>query len=55
MGFHAGQEAARILANAINYARLGQAALRGERLPDIAGPRRAPEQVVSPGTTPGTH
>jgi nitrite reductase (cytochrome c-552) len=28
MGFHAGQEAARILANAINYARLGQAALR---------------------------
>jgi nitrite reductase (cytochrome c-552) len=54
MGFHAGQEAARILANAINYARLGQAALRGERLPDIAGPRRAPEQVVSPGTAPGT-
>ena len=52
MGFHAGQEAARILANAINYARLGQAALRGEKLPDIAGPRRAPEQVVSPGTAP---
>jgi hypothetical protein len=52
MGFHAGQEAARILANAINYARLGQAALRGEKLADIAGPRRAPEQVVSPGTAP---
>ena len=52
MGFHAGQEAARILANAINYARLGQAALRGEKLPVIPGPRRAPEQVVSPGTAP---
>ncbi len=53
MGFHAGQEAARILANAINYARLGQAALRGERLPEIQGPRQAPPQVVSPGTAPG--
>ncbi len=52
MGFHAGQEAARVLANAINYARLGQAALRGERLPDIAGPSKAPAQVVSPGTKP---
>ena len=52
MGFHAGQEAARILANAINYARLGQAALRGEVLPEIKGPRKAPEQVVSPGTAP---
>jgi nitrite reductase (cytochrome c-552) len=31
MGFHADQEAARILANAINYARLGQSALRGAR------------------------
>jgi nitrite reductase (cytochrome c-552) len=30
MGFHADQESARILANAINYARLGQAALRSE-------------------------
>jgi nitrite reductase (cytochrome c-552) len=55
MGFHAGQEAARILANAINYARLGQAALRGERLPAIAGPRNAPAQVVSPGTAPEKH
>ncbi|HEY0303467.1 MAG TPA: ammonia-forming cytochrome c nitrite reductase subunit c552 [Longimicrobiales bacterium] len=55
MGFHAGQEAARILANAINYARLGQAALRGEKLPQIEGPRRAPEQVVSPGTAPDKH
>ncbi len=52
MGFHAGQEAARILANAINYARLGQAALRGERLPQIQTPRAAPAQVVSPGRAP---
>ncbi len=38
MGFHAPQEAARILGNAINYARLGQAALRGETLPSLPGP-----------------
>jgi nitrite reductase (cytochrome c-552) len=31
MGFHAGQEAARLLANAMNYARMGQVALRGGR------------------------
>ncbi|HEY0674433.1 MAG TPA: ammonia-forming cytochrome c nitrite reductase subunit c552 [Longimicrobiales bacterium] len=53
MGFHAGQEAARILANAINYARLGQAALRGETLPSLPGPRHVQEQVVSPGAAPG--
>jgi nitrite reductase (cytochrome c-552) len=52
MGFHAGQEAARVLANAINYARLGQAALRGEQLPQIQGPRKPPQQVVSPGVAP---
>jgi nitrite reductase (cytochrome c-552) len=55
MGFHAGQEAARVLATAINYARLGQAALRGETLPPVTGPRRAPEQLVSPGVTPSDH
>jgi nitrite reductase (cytochrome c-552) len=33
MGFHADQEAVRILANAINFARLGEAALRGEDVP----------------------
>jgi nitrite reductase (cytochrome c-552) len=55
MGFHAGQEAARILANAINYARIGQAALRGEQLPHIQGPRKAPDQVVSPGAAPDKH
>jgi nitrite reductase (cytochrome c-552) len=52
MGFHAGQEAARILANAINYARLGQAALRGETLPALPGPRVPPQQLVSPGREP---
>ena len=34
MGFHAGQEAVRILGHSINFSRLGQAALRGERVPE---------------------
>jgi nitrite reductase (cytochrome c-552) len=34
MGFHASQESARILGNSINYSRLGQAALRGETVPE---------------------
>ena len=34
MGFHADQEAIRILGNSINFSRLGQAALRGEPVPD---------------------
>jgi nitrite reductase (cytochrome c-552) len=33
MGFHADQEAVRILGNSINFSRLGQAALRGEDVP----------------------
>jgi nitrite reductase (cytochrome c-552) len=33
MGFHAPQEAARILGEAIDYARQGQLALRGEPTP----------------------
>jgi nitrite reductase (cytochrome c-552) len=33
MGFHADQEAVRILGNSINFSRLGQAALRGEDIP----------------------
>ncbi|HUF51140.1 MAG TPA: hypothetical protein VMN60_09920, partial [Longimicrobiales bacterium] len=36
MGFHAGQEAARLLANAMNYARMGQVALRGGRPGPVA-------------------
>ena len=34
MGFHADQEAVRILSNSINFSRLGQSALRGERVPE---------------------
>jgi nitrite reductase (cytochrome c-552) len=34
MGFHADQEAMRILGNSINFSRLGAAALRGENVPD---------------------
>lgn len=34
MGFHADQESVRILGNSINFSRLGQAALRGEQVPD---------------------
>lgn len=51
MGFHADQEAARVLANALNYVRLGEAALRGERATPV---RRfpPPEQLVSPGRAP---
>jgi nitrite reductase (cytochrome c-552) len=52
MGFHAGQEAARILAQAINYARLGQAALRGEVLPAIPPAPRASPRLVAPGAPP---
>jgi nitrite reductase (cytochrome c-552) len=33
MGFHADQEAVRILGNSINFSRLGQAVLRGEDVP----------------------
>ena len=33
MGFHADQEAVRILGNSINFSRLGQAVLRGEAVP----------------------
>ena len=51
MGFHADQEAARILANAIDFARKGQAVLTGGSIG--AGHRpAAPATVVSPGTPP---
>ena len=49
MGFHAPQEALRILARAINYARIGHGALRGETLPETESTAPAPEQTVSPG------
>jgi len=34
MGFHADQEAVRILGNSINFSRIGMAALQGEPVPD---------------------
>ncbi|MEX0891074.1 MAG: ammonia-forming cytochrome c nitrite reductase subunit c552 [Gemmatimonadota bacterium] len=52
MGFHAPQEAMRILGNAVNLARIGHGALRGERLAETES-RIAPEQTVSPGREPG--
>jgi len=52
MGFHAPQEAMRILGNAVNLARIGHGALRGERLAETAA-QVAPEQTVSPGREPG--
>jgi nitrite reductase (cytochrome c-552) len=62
MGFHAPQEAARILGLAIHYARLGEAALWADRLPDgepplLAPPPRtaSPPEAVrgAPSTDPG--
>jgi nitrite reductase (cytochrome c-552) len=51
MGFHADQEAARVLGLSINYARLGTAALFGDELPPAAPPLLPPPpQTVVPGT-----
>jgi len=50
MGFHADQEALRVLGLAINYARLGQAALYADELPPTDPPLLpAPPQTVVPG------
>ena len=38
MGFHADQEAARVLAKSIDYARRGQMALRGQEPPPVTNP-----------------
>jgi nitrite reductase (cytochrome c-552) len=51
MGFHADQEAARILANAIDFARKGQAVLSGGTIGPTSRPVPSPTQV-SPGTPP---
>ncbi|MEP0547459.1 MAG: ammonia-forming cytochrome c nitrite reductase subunit c552 [Rhodothermales bacterium] len=48
MGFHADQEAMRILAKSINLARLGQVALSGVPVPPTAPALPAPPQTVSP-------
>ncbi len=54
MGFHAPQEAVRILGNAVNLARIGHAALRGEELAETQSDLRpAAEQNVSPGRAVG--
>ena len=50
MGFHADQEAARILGLSINYARLGTAALWDEELPPTDPPR--PAAAPRPRTDP---
>jgi nitrite reductase (cytochrome c-552) len=47
MGFHADQEAARVLGNAMNHVRIGEAALRGERVTITRSPVR-PAQLVTP-------
>lgn len=56
MGFHADQEAMRILAKAINYARLGQMALSGADVPppsaDMGTSYQPSPQTVSPGSQP---
>jgi nitrite reductase (cytochrome c-552) len=48
MGFHADQEAMRVLGKAINYARLGQVAIYGAALAPMHPDRTPPPQVVTP-------
>jgi len=49
MGFHADQEAARILAKSIDLSRRGQMALRGQNPPPVTNPARAtPTPAASP-------
>jgi nitrite reductase (cytochrome c-552) len=51
MGFHAPQEAARILGESINFSRLGQIAVRSAR---DGGPPTTPDATPeAPGSTPG--
>lgn len=47
MGFHADQEAARVLGNAMNHVRIGMAALHGDRVTITRSPIRPP-QLVTP-------
>ena len=58
MGFHADQEAARVLGNALNFVRIGEAALRGQRVTITRSPVR-PAQLVTPeaggGHRPGNN
>jgi nitrite reductase (cytochrome c-552) len=52
MGFHADQEAARILARSIDFSRRGQIALAGETALETKNVRQPPQLVSPPGTTP---
>jgi len=45
MGFHADQEAARVLAKSIDYSRRGQMALRGQEPPPVTNPAHGPVAV----------
>ncbi len=51
MGFHAPQEAARILAKSIDYARRGQMALRGQEPPPVVNPAHG---AVAPSQRSGS-
>jgi len=51
MGFHADQEAARVLAKSIDYSRRGQMALRGQNPPPVTNP--ATHGPAAPGARPG--
>jgi nitrite reductase (cytochrome c-552) len=60
LGFHAPQESARLLANSINYSRLGQTVIRGDgRVPVIDGlplrPRRKVEVKGGSGLKQASH
>ena len=48
MGFHADQEAMRVLSRAINFARLGMAAVLGRPLPETQGNAPPPQTVTPP-------
>jgi nitrite reductase (cytochrome c-552) len=54
MGFHAPQEAMRVLGLALNYARLGTAALRGAELPADMPLLASPPRTVTPGARGGS-
>ncbi len=52
MGFHADQEAVRILGTAVDYARMGQLAILGADVPETPQPLSAPpQQTVTPAAT----
>ena len=51
MGFHADQEAARVLATSIDHARRGQMALRGQNPPPVVNPAHG---VVAPSQRSGS-